>query len=51
MDWTEDSLQAFARCKNLFVSVAILMYADFGKLFILLTDASKRGLEAILYHD
>ena len=46
--WTADCEQAFDILKSKLLMAPILAYPDFTKDFVLETDASKQGLEAIL---
>ena len=48
VQWNDKCNQAFEDLKNLFCSSPVLQSPDFGKLFILQTDAVDRGLEAVL---
>jgi len=47
-EWTEAQENAFQHLKSKLVSRPILQYPDFSKEFILTTDASNRGLGAVL---
>ena len=47
--WTDECKAANAKLIEMITSSPILSYADFEKQFILHTDASKKGLGAILY--
>ena len=46
--WTDACEQAFQRLKQLLCSAPILAYPDFGKDFVLQTDASDYGVGAVL---
>ena len=46
--WTADCEVAFETLKSKLLTPPILAYLDFGKDFVLETDASKHGLGAIL---
>ena len=46
--WTDSCQQAFQRLKQLLCSAPILAYPDFGKNFVLQTDASDYGVGAVL---
>ena len=46
--WTDSCEQAFQRLKQLLCSAPILAYPDFGKNFVLQTDASDNGVGAVL---
>ena len=46
--WTESCEGAFSQLKELLVSPPLLAYPDFSKPFILHTDASGKGLGAVL---
>src|SRR6266498_2112059 len=46
--WGQEQQQAFERLKQIISSVPVLVHLDFNRSFILYTDASKEGLEAIL---
>ena len=45
---TEDALRAFEALKQACMRAPILAFADYTKLFLLETDASKNGLVAVL---
>ena len=47
-EWTEAQENAFQHLKFKLISRPILQYPDFSKEFILTTDASNRGLGAVL---
>lgn len=47
-EWTEECAVAFARLKQFLVSAPMLAFADFELPFVLYTDASQRGLWAVL---
>jgi transposase InsO family protein len=49
--WTEVQQQAFEKLKECLTSPPVLGYPDFGKPFILHTDASCQGLGAVLYQE
>ena len=46
--WTQSCESAFARLKELLTSPPVLAYPDFSKPFVLHTDASGKGLGAVL---
>ena len=47
--WTEECQEAFDKLKEICSSTPILAYADYTKPFKLHTDASEKGLGAVLY--
>jgi len=47
-EWTQDQQNAFEKLKEIITTEPILQYPDFGKEFILTTDASKIALGAVL---
>ena len=47
--WTEECQRAFDRLKEACTETPVLAYADYTKPFRLNTDASERGLGAVLY--
>jgi hypothetical protein len=47
-EWTEGLENAFQHLKSKLISRPILQYPDFSKEFVLTTDASNRGLGAVL---
>ena len=47
--WTEECREALDHLVKVITTAPILAYADFSKDFILHTDASTKGLGAILY--
>ena len=49
VEWTAECQQAFEQLKQLCSQTPILAYANYKKLFKLYTDASERGLDAVLY--
>ena len=46
--WMEDCQTGFDNLKNALTSAPILAYPDYSKPFILETDASLKGLDAVL---
>ena len=44
----EDAMRAFNALKQVCMSTPVLAFADYTKEFLLKTDASKEGLEAVL---
>ena len=46
--WTPDCADAFKKLKQILCSAPVLQSPDFGKAFILQTDASDRGVGAVL---
>ena len=49
MKWTAECQQAFEQLKQLCSQTTILAHANYKKSFKLHTDASERGLGAVLY--
>ena len=49
VNWGPEQQEAFETLQRLFTEAPILAYADFKTPFILHTDASSDGLEAVLY--
>ena len=49
VEWTAEWEQAFKQLKQLCSQTPILAYANYRQPFKLLTDASERGLGAVLY--
>ena len=49
VEWTAECQQAFRQLKQLCGQTPILAYANYRKPFKLHTDASERGLGAVLY--
>ena len=49
--WGEDQQRSFERLKEAVTTTPVLGFADFTKPFILQTDASLRGLGAVLYQN
>ena len=49
VEWTAECQQAFEQLKELCSQTPILAYANYKKPFTLHTDASERGLGAVLY--
>ena len=50
-EWGQQQRDAFETLKHSLISAPILTYPDFGKPFILHTDASRKGLGAVLYQE
>ena len=48
-EWNEDCETAFQKLKTLCIETPILAYANYSKPFHLQTDASEKGLGAVLY--
>ena len=49
MEWTAECQQAFEQLNQLCCQTPILAYANYRRAFKLHTDASERGLGAVLY--
>ena len=49
VEWNEDCEKAFQKLKKLCSETPFLAYADYNKPFHLQTDASEKGLGAVLY--
>ena len=49
VEWTDECQEAFEKLKEACTDTPILAYADYKKPFRLNTDASERGLGAVLY--
>ena len=49
--WTQDCENAFILLKEHLIKAPVLQYPDFSKRFILTTDASNVGLDAVLSQD
>src|ERR1043166_5224593 len=47
-EWTNERQQAFNKVKQILIKVSVLVHPDFNKEFKLYTDASQKGLGAIL---
>ena len=45
---SEEALEAFEALKQAYMNSPVLTFADYTKVFLLETDASKEGLEAVL---
>ena len=50
-EWGQQQRDTFETLKHSLISASILTYPDFGKRFILHTDASRKGLGAVLYQE
>ena len=48
VSFSEDALKAFETLKQVYMTAPILAFADYTKLFLLETDASKEGLGTVL---
>ena len=48
VEWSTDCTQAFRRLKELLCTCPVLLAPDYAKTFILQTDASQRGIGAVL---
>ena len=51
VEWTNTCEQAFGQLKEICSETPVLAYADYTKVFKIQTDASKKGLGAVLYQD
>lgn len=49
--WSEREMEAFETIKEKLTSPPVLGYADYSKPFVLHTDASAKGLGAVLYQE
>ena len=49
VEWTDECQEAFEKLKDACTDTPILAYADYEKPFRLNTDASEKGLGAVLY--
>ena len=49
VEWTDECQEAFEKLKDPCTDTLILAYADYKRPFRLNTDASERGLGAVLY--
>ena len=49
--WTDECQVTFDRLKEALSTALVLVYADYSKLFRLITDTSKLGLRAALYQE
>ena len=48
VEWTQECEESFQKLKNICTETPVLAYADYEKPFKLTTDASKKGLGAVL---
>lgn len=49
--WTSVTEEAFVTLKNALISAPVLAMPDFHKQFVVETDASEKGISAVLMHD
>ena len=51
VEWTDTCQHAFGRLKEICSETPVLPYPDYTKVFKIHTDASEKGLGAVLYQD